>query len=70
MTKTDTPKNWVRLGNTLMKCLTVIVVFAVGLIIGGLTMGIALGAGASVAVFSDTKATRRWRRTQSDRRHN
>jgi hypothetical protein len=53
-----------------MKCVTVIAVVALGFIAGGLAMGIALGAGASVAVFSCPYATRRWRRKPSDRRHN
>jgi hypothetical protein len=53
-----------------MKCLTVIAVVALGFIAGGLAMGIALGAGASVAVVSCPYATRPWRRKPSDRRHN
>jgi hypothetical protein len=70
MTKDNTPIDWVRSGNAIMKCLTVIAVVALGFIAGGLAMGIALGAGASVAVVSCPYATRPWRRKPSDRRHN
>ncbi len=56
--------NRTRTGTIIMQCIVVAVVIVVGYLVGGFVTAVALGAGASVAVFSCGAHSRRSRRGQ------
>ncbi len=45
------PMNRARIGTIIMQCIVVVAVIVVGYLVGGFVTAVALGAGASVAVF-------------------